>query len=89
MMTHSDYITAGARPLNSALEVDMDFERAMLPPPQPSTEAMHSLEEMIKQRIADHRFEDPPRIAPLEPEKPREQIELDDSKSKKVGAQRS
>lgn len=63
----------------------MDFERAMLPPPQPSTEAMQSLEEMIKQRIADHRFEDPPRVAPLEKEKPRAEIELDDSKSKKVG----
>ncbi|KAK9804045.1 hypothetical protein WJX73_007735 [Symbiochloris irregularis] len=74
---------SGARPLNSALEVDLDFERAMLPPPQPSTEAMHSLEEMIKQRIADHRFEDPPRVAPVEKEKPRPQLELDDSKSKK------
>ena len=76
---------AGARPLNSALEVDLDFERAIVPPPQPTREAMESLETLIKARIADHRFDDPPRMAAAEPEqKQRPQIELDDSKSKKA-----
>lgn len=77
-------VHADARPLNSALEVDLDFERAIVPPPQPSVEAMQSLEEMIRRRIADHQFDDPPRLAPPAPERKRPEIELDDSRSKKV-----
>ncbi|EIE20541.1 Mpp10-domain-containing protein, partial [Coccomyxa subellipsoidea C-169] len=49
---------AGARPLNSALEVDLDFERAVRPPPQPTEEITASLEDLICARIAEHNFDD-------------------------------
>ena len=39
---------AARRPLNSALELDLDFERQVRPPPQPTEEATASLEDLIK-----------------------------------------
>ena len=69
------------RPKNSALEVDMDFETTMKPPPQPTEETTQSLEEMIKQRIADHRFDDVIAITPSNEEKKKTIVELDDVKS--------
>lgn len=76
---------AGARPLNSALEVDLDFERAVRPPPQPTEEVTASLEDLIRARIAEHNFDDVPRVAPPAPEKKTKTIDLDDKKSGKVG----
>lgn len=76
---------AGSRPVNSALEVDLDFETSARAAPQPTVEATTGLEELIKKRIADGIFNDPIRIAPAPPEKKRVQIELDDKKSSKVG----
>lgn len=75
---------AGARPLNSALEVDLDFERAVRPPPQPTEEVTASLEDLIRARIAEHNFDDVPRAAPPPPETRRRTIEMDDKKSAKV-----
>ncbi|BDA50529.1 probable U3 small nucleolar ribonucleoprotein protein MPP10 at C-terminar half [Coccomyxa sp. Obi] len=75
--------SAGARPLNSALEVDLDFERAVRPPPQPTEEVTASLEDLIRARIADHNFDDVPRVAPPAPEKKTKTIDLDDKKSGK------
>ncbi|CAL8464926.1 g4461 [Coccomyxa elongata] len=75
--------SAGARPLNSALEVDLDFERAVRPPPQPTEEVTASLEDLIRARITDHNFDDVPRVAPPAPEKKTKTIDLDDKKSGK------
>ena len=75
---------AGKRPLNSALEVDLDFERAIRPPPQPTQEALEALEDMIRRRIADHQYDDPPRIVAPEPVKAKHQLELNDARSAKV-----
>ena len=77
-------MSAGARPLNSALEVDLDFERAVRPPPQPTEEVTVSIEDLIKKRIVDHNFDDVPRIALPTPEKRRKTFELSDQKSGKV-----
>jgi hypothetical protein len=75
---------AESRPLNSALGMDLDFERTLAPPPQPTEEATASLEDVIRQRIADARWDDVPRAAPPPPEKRRAVLELDDNKSGKV-----
>lgn len=75
-------VRAGDRPLNSALEVDLDFETTVRPPPEPTEEATESLEVLIKRRIADHSFDDVVRIVPPPIEKKRKLIELDDSQGK-------
>ena len=75
---------AGKRPLNSALEIDVDFERAMRPPPQPTQESLEQLEDMIRKRIADHDYDDPPMLVPPEPVQPKPLVELDDRRSAKV-----
>jgi U3 small nucleolar RNA-associated protein MPP10 len=48
-------VPGASRPLNSALEIDMDYDTTNKPPPAPTEEATHSLEDMIKKRIADAR----------------------------------
>ena len=40
--------STGARPLNSALELDLDFERTTRPPPAPTQESTASLEDLIR-----------------------------------------
>lgn len=72
--------------MNSALEVDLDFERAVRPPPQPTEEVTASIEDLIRKRIADHNFDDVPRAALPAPEKRRKTFELSDQKSGKVCA---
>jgi U3 small nucleolar ribonucleoprotein component len=54
------------------------------PPPQPTEEATASLEDLIKARIAEHNFDDVPRVAPAAPEVHRKTLELDDKRSGKV-----
>jgi U3 small nucleolar RNA-associated protein MPP10 len=76
-------ISASHRPKNSALEIDLDFETTMKPPPQATEESTKSLEELIKQRIIDHRFDDVIAIMPSQEEKKRTTIELNDAKSSK------
>ncbi|KXZ52911.1 hypothetical protein GPECTOR_8g29 [Gonium pectorale] len=74
--------TAGSRPINSALELDMDFETTAKPVPVQTDEMTNDLEALIRKRIADRRFDDVIRVVPppLEPKK--KVLELDDSKSK-------
>ena len=67
------------------MEIDLDFERAVRPPPQPTEEVTASIEDLIRERIADHNFDDVPRIAPPAPEKRRKTLDLSDQKSDKVG----
>lgn len=76
-------VVAGQRPKNSALEVDLDFETSMKPPPQPTEESTRSLEDLIKGRIAEGRFDDVVRIVAPPPETKRTTVELDDKKSSK------
>ena len=77
-------LLTGARPLNSALEIDLDFDRALRPPPPPTEEATATLEDMIKRRIAERRFDDPQRSAPPADDLQKELAELDDKRSSKV-----
>ena len=74
-------VSGSHRPMNSALEVDLDFETTMKPPPQPTEETTQSLEDLIKQRIADHQFDDVVPIIPAKEEKKKTTVELDDVKS--------
>ena len=91
--SHSSYLkraidrmrsSAGARPLNSALEIDMDFDRSLKPPPQPTEEFTSSLEDLIKRRIADQQFDDPIRREPAPDLVQKQVAELDDKQSAKV-----
>lgn len=76
-------VDAAARPLNSALEVDLDFERTVRPPPQPTEETTQSLEDLIKRRVADRRFDDVVRVLAAAPRERRPELELNDSKDDK------
>uniref|UniRef100_A0A6S8M6V2 Uncharacterized protein n=1 Tax=Dunaliella tertiolecta TaxID=3047 RepID=A0A6S8M6V2_DUNTE len=76
-------VAAGHRPLNSALEVDVDFDTTVKPPPEPTEEAMADIEALIKRRIADHQFDDVVRVLPPPPERKRREIDLDDNKASK------
>ncbi|CAH2043089.1 unnamed protein product [Thlaspi arvense] len=76
-------ISAAKRPKNSALEVDLDFEHNARPAPVITEEVTASLEEMIKSRIIEARFDDVQRAPSLPTNSKREAKELDDSKSKK------
>jgi U3 small nucleolar RNA-associated protein MPP10 len=77
-------VRAGDRPLNSALEVSMDFEHASAPPPVVTAEATASLEEMIRARCAEARWDDVARkAAPGGMGKKRKEVLLSDEKSKK------
>lgn len=78
--------SAGARPLNSALEIDMDFDRSLKPPPQPTEEFTSSLEDLIKRRIADQQFDDPVRREPAPDMVQKQAAEFDDKQSGKVGS---
>jgi hypothetical protein len=57
-------VSASRRPLNSALELDMDFETTARPPPAPTEEATASLEEVIKARVREQRWDDVVRVVP-------------------------
>lgn len=43
-------------PPTSHTQVDLDYDNLSRPPPAPTEEATHSLEDMIKRRIADARW---------------------------------
>lgn len=51
-------VTAKKRPKNSALEVELDFEHNVRPPPVITEEVTASLEDMIKARISEVRSTD-------------------------------
>lgn len=62
-------LKAHQRPANSALAVDLDFERTMKPPPLPTEEHRKSIEDIVKKRILDVRFDDVIRVVPPAPKK--------------------
>ena len=74
-------VIGGARPKNSALEIDLDFETTVKPPPAPTEESTRTLEDLIKARIAEAQFDDPIKIAPVAVKETKTVIELDDKKS--------
>ncbi|CAM6085449.1 unnamed protein product [Calypogeia fissa] len=76
-------VTAKKRPKNSALEVELDFEHNVRPPPVITEEVTASLEDMIKARITEARFDDVLRKSPAQIAAVRERVELDESKSQK------
>ncbi|GMH23410.1 hypothetical protein Nepgr_025253 [Nepenthes gracilis] len=76
-------VTASKRPKNSALEVDLDFEHNVRPPPVITEEHSLSLEELIKKRVTEMHFDNVQRAPKLPSKGPREVKELDDNKSKK------
>ncbi|KIM48170.1 hypothetical protein M413DRAFT_439891 [Hebeloma cylindrosporum] len=77
------------RPQNSLLEEDLEFDRVMKAVPVTTEESVKSLEEVIKSRILEGRFDDVVRIRPLEdkPFLPSKFLELQDTKSKDSLAQ--
>jgi U3 small nucleolar RNA-associated protein MPP10 len=76
-------VRGGDRPLNSALEVAMDFEHASAPPPVVTEDVTRSLEDLIKARITERRFDDVVRKLPPPPGRKRRQMVLQDEKSSK------
>ena len=74
--------SAGTRPIDSALELDLDFEQTLRPPPQPTVEAALALEDVIKARIRELRFDNVVRVAVAAPRKERAALEASDQKSK-------
>ncbi|RXW22962.1 hypothetical protein EST38_g2893 [Candolleomyces aberdarensis] len=80
---------ARTRPQNSLLEEDLEFERVMKPTPVITEEVVHSLEELIKSRILENRFDDVIRIRPVDdkPFLPSRLLELKDTKSTQSLAQ--
>ncbi|RCH92199.1 hypothetical protein CU097_012475 [Rhizopus azygosporus] len=77
--------TASARPVNSLLEEDLEFEHANKPVPVITQETTNVLEDMIKKRIVDNMFDDVERkVDPtLRPFLPSKRVEISDEKSKK------
>lgn len=79
--TLSGEARANARPMNSLLEEDLDFERAGKPVPVITQEVTEGLEDMIKRRILAADFDEvvrrrPDDVGPVR----RGRVELDDSK---------
>jgi U3 small nucleolar RNA-associated protein MPP10 len=75
--------TARARPENSLLEEDLDFEHVAKAVPTITEETVATLEEMIKRRILDNNFDSPVRVRAYEPTAflPSRFFELNDQKS--------
>ncbi|RVW53087.1 U3 small nucleolar ribonucleoprotein mpp10 [Vitis vinifera] len=76
-------VTAAKRPKNSALEVDLDFEHNVRPPPVITEEVTASLEDLIQKRILEGRFDDVQKAPRLPSKAPKEVKEMDENKSKK------
>lgn len=78
-----------SRPQNSLLEEDLEFERVMKAVPVITEEVVQILEERIKARILEGRYDDVVRIRPLEdkPFLPSRFFELKDTKSNQSLAQ--
>lgn len=69
-------VSAAKRPKNSALEVDLDWERNAKPPPVITEEVSQSIEELIMKRIAEGHFNDVQKAPSLPSKAPREMKEL-------------
>ncbi|XP_020578902.1 U3 small nucleolar ribonucleoprotein protein MPP10 [Phalaenopsis equestris] len=83
MWTMQGEVTAAKRPKNSALEVDLDFEHNVRPPPVITEEVTASIEDLIKKRIIEGQFDDVQRAPELPSRAPKEFKEMDETKSKK------
>ncbi|KAG0468835.1 hypothetical protein HPP92_018163 [Vanilla planifolia] len=84
LWTMQGEVTAVKRPKNSALEVDLDFEHNVRPPPVITEEVTASIEDLIKKkRIIEGNFDDVQRAPKLPSRAPKELKELDETKSKK------
>lgn len=83
LWTMQGEVTASKRPKNSALEVELDFEHNARPPPVITEEITASIEDMIRKRIAENSFDDVQRKPALPVLAPKEQMDLDENKSKK------
>ena len=81
--------TSRARPENSLLEEDLDFEQVAKVTPVITEESVLSLEEMIKKRIIDDNFDSTVRARAYEPTPflPSRYFELQDTQSSKSLAQ--
>jgi len=71
------------RPVNSLLEVHLDFNAATKLPPTITKETTNILESLIKQRVLDELFDDPVLKAADKKRKLNDDQEMDFSKSKK------
>ncbi|KAJ7070996.1 U3 small nucleolar ribonucleoprotein complex, subunit Mpp10 [Mycena amicta] len=80
---------ARSRPQNSLLEEDLEYERVMKAVPVVTDERVQALEDRIKARILEGRFDDVVRIRPMEdkPFLPSRFFELQDTKSSQSLAQ--
>ncbi|KAL0951134.1 hypothetical protein HGRIS_007871 [Hohenbuehelia grisea] len=81
--------TSRTRPQNSLLEEDLEFERLMKAVPVVTEEKVQALEDRIKARILEGRFDDVVRLRPVDdkPFLPSRFFELQDTKSKQSLAQ--
>lgn len=75
-------VNAKARPLNSLLEEQLEFEQPIMPAPVITEEITESLEDKIKRRIADALFDDVERKQSKEDFVKRHEVELNQEKSK-------
>ncbi|KAJ4849662.1 hypothetical protein Tsubulata_019858 [Turnera subulata] len=76
-------VTAASRPKDSALEEVLDYDANARPVPVITEEVTASLEDIIKNRIIEGRFDDVEKAPSLPSKAPRELKELDENKSKK------
>lgn len=83
LWTMQGEVSAHKRPKNSALEVELDFEHNVRPPPVITEEVTASLEDLIRNRIAENNFDDVQRKPFLPLYAPKERMEMDEKKSQK------
>ncbi|TFK77068.1 Mpp10 protein [Pluteus cervinus] len=78
-----------SRPQNSLLEEDLEFDRTVRVAPVTTTESVQQLEDRIKARILEGRFDDVVRVRPMDdkPFLPSRLLEAQDTKSKQSLAQ--
>lgn len=75
-------VSAHARPVNSLLFEEVNFEKN-LKAPEITPETTETLEELIKQRIKDNKFDDPvKKIKPVIAATSTRQVEISSEKSK-------
>ncbi|MCO5586108.1 hypothetical protein L7F22_040047 [Adiantum nelumboides] len=83
LWTMQGEVSAAKRSKNSALEVELDFEHNVRPPPIITEEVTASLEDLIRTRIAENNFDDVQRKPSTSLNAPKQEIELDEKKSQK------